>query len=192
MTSYLLAGPATEPVALADARAFLRLDSGDEDGFVETLIAAARIHVESITGRALIEQSWRVVLDDWPQDRTVKLPVAPLIAVDAITTYDSEGTGFTISLAEVVSETDVAPARLFLPRVIPDAPALRKRRSIEIDVTVGYGSTPDDVPAGLRQALLSLVGHWFEHRDAVVVAGSGAVVPAGFDRLVSPYRPVAI
>ncbi len=36
-----------------------------------------------------------------------------------------------------------------------------------------------------RQACLVLVGYWFEHRDAVIVAGSGSVVPAGFDRLVA-------
>ena len=46
--------------------------------------------------------------------------------------------------------------------------------------------------ADLRQALLTLVAYWFEHRDAVIVAGSGAVVPAGFDRLVAPYRRVRL
>ena len=46
----------------------------------------------------------------------------------------------------------------------------------------GYGAEPEDVPVDLRQALLVLVAYWFEHRDAVIVAGSGAVVPAGFDR----------
>jgi len=48
------------------------------------------------------------------------------------------------------------------------------------------------VPADIRQALLALVGYWFEHRDAVIVAGSGAVVPTGFDRLVAPYRSVRL
>lgn len=192
MTSYLLAGPVTEPVTLADAKAFLRLDDSAEDSFVSTLIAAARIHVESMTGRALMEQSWRVVLDDWPADRIVKLPVAPLISLTAIMAYDADGTGTQIGLAEVLPETHVAPARLFLPRQFANAPLLRERQGVEIDYVAGYGDDPDDVPSGIKQAILSLVGHWFEHRDAVVIAGSGAVVPAGFSRLISAYRQVAL
>lgn len=192
MTSYLLAGPATEPVTLADAKIFLRVDDSAEDNLISTLIAAARIHVESVTGRALIQQSWRVVLDDWPRDRIVKLPVAPLLSLTTITAYDADGDGTSINLAEILPETNIAPARLFLPVNLPDAPVLRDRQAIEIDYLAGYGEDADDVPSGLNQAILSLIGHWFEHRDAVVLAGSGAVVPGGFDRLLSPYRQVAL
>ena len=71
MTSYLLTGPASEPVSLDDAKAFLASIPRDEDALVTSLITAARLHVESITGRALIAQSWRVVLDDWPASRIV-------------------------------------------------------------------------------------------------------------------------
>lgn len=192
MTSYLLAGPATEPVSLLQAKAFLRVDDSAEDNLISTLIAAARIHVESVTGRALIEQTWRVVLDDWPVDRIVKLPVAPLMSLTLITAYDAEGNGTAVSLAEVLPETNVAPARLFLPRSFDEAPLLRARQAIEIDYVAGFGDEADDVPSALTQAILALVGYWFEHRDAVVMAGSGAVVPAGFDRLLSPYRQVAL
>ena len=56
----------------------------------------------------------------------------------------------------------------------------------------GFGEAPADVPADLRQALLGLVAHWFEHRDAVIVAGSGTVVPTGFDRMVAAYKRVRL
>ena len=48
------------------------------------------------------------------------------------------------------------------------------------------------MPAGLKQAMLVLIAHWFEHRDAVLMAGSGAIVPGGFDRVVAPYRVVTL
>ncbi|NOZ32801.1 MAG: hypothetical protein GXP01_06965 [Alphaproteobacteria bacterium] len=66
MTSILLAGPAGEPVSLTEARAFLRVDDTGENTLISTLITAARVHVESMTRRALINQNWRVLFDVWP------------------------------------------------------------------------------------------------------------------------------
>jgi uncharacterized phiE125 gp8 family phage protein len=188
MTSYLLAGPAGEPVSLAEAKAFLKVDGGAEDALIATLIGAARLHVEGITGTALLAQSWRVVLDDWPANGVVRLPVGPLLSVTAITATDDNGAGHDIGLAQFGSELD----RLIVPRVVVGMPALQERGGIEIDYVAGFGSEAEDVPADLRQALLGLVAHWFEHRDAVLIAGSGAVVPTGFDRMVSRHKRVRL
>ncbi|KQX41965.1 hypothetical protein ASD04_18035 [Devosia sp. Root436] len=188
MTSYLLAGPAEEPVSLAEAKAFLKVDDTAEDGLIATLIGAARLHVEGVTGRALLAQSWRVVLDDWPADRVVKLPVTPFMAVTEINAYDADGAAHEVPLAQFLSDPD----RLLLPADVAGMPVLRERQGIEVDYVAGFGTEPEDVPADMRQALLALVGYWFEHRDAVIVAGSGAVVPSGFDRLVAGYKRVRL
>jgi uncharacterized phiE125 gp8 family phage protein len=184
MTSYLLAGPAEEPVSLVEAKLFLKVDDEAEDGLITTLIGAARLHVEGVTGRALLAQSWRVVLDGWPTDRQVKLPVTPFMAVTEITAYDADGTGHDILLAQFLREPD----RLLLPTTVIGMPVLRERQGIEVDYVAGFGTEPHDVPPDIRQALLALVAYWYEHRDAVIVAGSGAVVPSGFDRMVSGYK----
>jgi uncharacterized phiE125 gp8 family phage protein len=188
MTSYLLAGPAEEPVSLAEAKTFLKVDDLAEDALITTLIGAARLHVEGVTGRALLAQSWRVVIDRWPENGVVKLPVSPLLSVTAITATDDNGASHDIGLAQFGSEAD----RLLVPRVVVGMPALQERGGIEIDYVAGYGSERQDVPADLRQAVLGLVAHWYEHRDAVIVAGSGAVVPSGFDRMVARHRQVRL
>lgn len=188
MTSYLLAGPAEEPVSLAEARAFLKLDGNEEDGLIETLIGAARLHVEGITGQALLAQSWRIVLDAWPDPGWVRLPVAPLISVTAVCAIDGHGASHEIGLAQFRAEAD----RLLVPRAVAGMPMLQERGGIEIDYVAGFGTEPGAVPADLRQAMLGLVAHWHEHRDAVIVAGSGAVVPSGFDRLVAAHKRVRL
>lgn len=188
MISYLLAGPAEEPVSLAEARAFLKLDDTAEDALVTTLIGAARLHVEGVTGRALLAQSWRVVLDAWPDDRQVRLPVTPFMAVTEITAYDTAGAGHDVPLAQFLREPD----RLLLPATVAGMPVLRERQGIEIDYVAGFGTEPEDVPADIRQALLALLAYWYEHRDAVILAGSGAVVPTGFDRMVAGYKRVRL
>ncbi|MDB5541074.1 MAG: hypothetical protein JWQ89_2801 [Devosia sp.] len=191
MISYLLAGPAEEPVSLVETKAFLRLDADAEDGLVTTLIAAARLHVEGTTGRALVRQGWRLVLDQWPAGRVVTLPVAPLLELEAIRAFDVQDDEHVIPLEQFQAETGVAPARVLLPGTVAGMPVLRERLGIEIDYVAGFGEAAD-VPADLKQAVLALVAHWSEHRDAVVVAGAGAVVPAGFERLVEGYRQVRL
>jgi len=78
MSSLLLTAPAIEPLSLAEAKAFLRVETSDDDDVIGALIAGARIHVEAQTRRALITQSWRLAIDAWPDDgRLIVLP-APL------------------------------------------------------------------------------------------------------------------
>jgi uncharacterized phiE125 gp8 family phage protein len=192
MTAYLLSGPAAEPVSLDDAKAYLKLDTDDEDALVTTLVTAARLHVEGTTGRALLNQSWRLVLDDWPSVGLLRLPVAPLQSLTAITAYDINGDPVTLSTDGVLWDAQAAPTLLYLPAGFGDAVILRPLQAIEIDYVAGYGTDPADVPATLRQALLLLVAYWFEHRDAVVLAGSGSVIPSGFDQLVGAYRSIRL
>lgn len=78
MTTILISRPVGEPVPLAEAKVFLRIDHAEEDALVESLITAARQHVESVTGRALLTQGWRTVLDAWPAKRVVRIPAVPL------------------------------------------------------------------------------------------------------------------
>jgi uncharacterized phiE125 gp8 family phage protein len=188
MTSYLLAGPAEEPVSLVEAKAFLKVDDSAEDALIVTLIGAARLHVEGVTGKALLAQSWRQVRDEWPEDGVVKLAVAPFMSLTRIIAFDGNGVGHIVPLAQFES----APDRLILPRQLDGMPMLRARQGIEIDYVAGFGTTPEAVPRDIRQALLVLVGYWFEHRDAVIVAGSGAVVPSGFDVLVAKHKRVRL
>ncbi len=66
MTSILLTGPAVEPLSLAEAKAFLRVEYCDDDQVVAALIAGGRMYVETQAQIALIRQSWRPAFDFWP------------------------------------------------------------------------------------------------------------------------------
>ena len=66
MQSILITPPAAEPVTLSETKAWLRVDTNDEDSTIATLISAGRVLVEQATRRALVTQSWRIILDAWP------------------------------------------------------------------------------------------------------------------------------
>jgi uncharacterized phiE125 gp8 family phage protein len=190
MTAALITPPAIEPVQLADAKAYLRVDNDDEDDFINAAVAAARMHVETLTRRVLIQQSWRVYLDSWPRTRVVTIPVAPLIAVESVTVYDRNGEPTTLSPDDYQVDTTSVPGRLMPYATVPLAE--RTINGIEIDVTAGYGAAGIDVPSPLRQAMMMLIAHWFEHRGVVGHDLAGDVPPHGFDALVAPYRILSL
>ena len=57
---------ASEPVTVADAKAYARVDDSADDTLIGTLITAARKRVEKETGLALMPQTWVAVFDRWP------------------------------------------------------------------------------------------------------------------------------
>lgn len=184
MNPIALAGPAVEPVTLADMKAYLRLDSDGEDELVEALIMAGRLAVERATRIQLVEQSWRFRLRAWPVERAVALPFHPLISVEAVRVFPASG------LAEVIGpdlyRIDGAsePARLLVESSVPDPG--RRADGIEIDVTSGFGATPAAIPGPLILAVQRLVAHWFENRgDDARRAGPG--LPPDALALVAPF-----
>lgn len=75
MAAILIEAPAIEPISLNDAKNYLRVDHAADDALITSMISAARIQVESRTRRALMTQTWRVVLDRWPLSGSVISPV---------------------------------------------------------------------------------------------------------------------
>ena len=190
MSSILLTAPTAEPLALDEARAFLRADTNDDDELIASLIAAARGHVETQTRRALITQGWRLTLDAWPADGRIAVRPGPLRELTAARVYDLAGNATTLDLQHFVPnvgacELVVAPWALMQPT--------RLAAGVELDVTVGYGDTALDVPEPLRQAMRLLVAHWYENRGLVVTgAMSLASLPATAAALFAPYRMVSL
>jgi uncharacterized phiE125 gp8 family phage protein len=187
MSSILLTPPAAEPVTLADAKAWLRVVHDDDDDAITALIAGARSHVEAQTRRALITQTWRLVRDAWPADGRITVLPVPLIEVVAARVLEEDGTPQAIDLQAFAADTVAAPAIIAFAPWSLAAPG-RKAGGIELDIDVGYGDEPDDVPAPLRQSVRLLVAHWYESRGLAALGRTTADFPAGFAGLIASYR----
>lgn len=185
MTPLALTPPAIEPVSLSEAKDFLRILSDDEDELLGTLITAARLMVEAASGRMLIEQNWRIVLEAWPLAGQIRLPLSPVRSIAAARVYDEQGAVQTVASAALVLVAGSDPPLIAVSGAVP-APG-RPRAPIEIDLVAGFGATRDTVPAPLRQAVLRLACRWFEHRGDVV-SRDAARLPSEIAALVAPYR----
>ncbi|WP_194164535.1 head-tail connector protein [Microvirga thermotolerans] len=186
MFPILVDGPAVEPVPLAEMKAYLRVDDDAEDGLIGGLVKAARLMVEASARRILVAQRWRLMLHRWPQGGAVLLPVSPLLAVEGVRVYDASGVSESLSPGDYESDALGDPPRILFRRMPQPG---KVHNGIAIDLRVGYGETPDDVPATLRLAVKILVARWFESRGDV--AGPQALPPEAL-ALVAPFRRARI
>lgn len=175
MTRVLATPPADEPVSLAEAKAHLRLTQNDEDGMISRLIVAARRLVEAQTGLVLMRQGWTVSLARWPEDGTIRLPLAPLLSIDAVTAGG-------VALDASRRDADTAAGEIRLPRgaIVPAG-------TIAVSLTAGFGAA-SDVPAPIRQALLMILAHLYEQRGTE----HPPPLPLTLRALLAPYREVRL
>jgi uncharacterized phiE125 gp8 family phage protein len=189
--AFLLTSPAAEPVSLAAAKSYLRVEHDADDDIISGLISAARLQVEAQTRRALITQTWRLRRDAWPADGRLSVLPAPLRDVVAARIFDAAGSPHAIDLQGFTTDTAAAPAVIgFVPWSLP-VPG-RSLAGIEIDLEVGYGDEPDEVPQPLRRAIELLVAHWYENRGLIAVGQSVAVLPTTVAAMIAPYRVLSL
>ena len=159
--------PPEEPVSLAEAKTFLRIDGEAEDAMLSDLIASAREQVERRADTLTVART--VAFSLLVCGTRVALPVRP---VRALVSVRRDGVMVEGTLPEISSET----ATLHLPT--------RMDATLEIEVEAGFGP-PASVPAPLRQAILLLVADAYEHRERET---GFARTSLRIDALLGPYR----
>jgi uncharacterized phiE125 gp8 family phage protein len=189
MRPILLTPPAAEPVSLAEAKLYLRIDGADEDDLVRALIVAARLLIEAASGKLLIHQTWRFVLDAWPVSGTARLPLGPVSQIIAARVFNALGMPTIVAVSALALETGADPPAIWVQSAVP-GPG-RAVAGIEIDVLAGFGAAGASVPEPFRQAILMMVARWFEQRGDVAQRGD-ARLPADVLALITPYRRVRI
>jgi uncharacterized phiE125 gp8 family phage protein len=188
MPLILTSPPAAEPVTLAEAKAFLRVDHADEDALIASLALAARMHLERVLSLAMISQGWNLMLDRWPAG-PVPLPLYPVWSISAVTVFAADGTPATVPLGDVDLDSASRPIRLARKKTgIGWPPPGRSINGIEIAFVAGFGAAAASVPEPLRQAVLRLTADWYETRATVAVGDGGSPLPSSVSTLVSPYR----
>jgi uncharacterized phiE125 gp8 family phage protein len=185
MTYALTTPPSAEPLALAEVKAHLRLDSGEEDALLVSLIKTAREFIERETGLCLIAQSWRLYLDRWPRDGIIRILKSPVQAIQTVTVYSFDGAPLQVSLEGHLLDGAGRPARLWLKNTPVTG---RTVNGIEIDFAAGFGEAGTDVPDTLKRAMLIHVGHMFAFRGAISPDQQPASIPEGYERLIAPFR----
>lgn len=205
MGYQLIAGPAGEPVSLAEAKLHLRvdLDMTDDDTLIAALITAARQYGEQITHSSFMTQTWRYVMDSFPGRYLTSVPwgeeftipgnamvleKGPISAITSINYMDMSGTWQVMPASTYVADPSGHLARItpvfgqIWPIPMPQI------ASVNVVFTAGYGAA-SSVPEGIKAWLKMRIGALYENREEFL-SGRGVVVAElpFADSLLDPFR----
>jgi len=192
MALELVTAPAAEPITTAVAKSHLRVDVSDDDTLIDQLVASARIAAETFTRRSLITQTWDLKVDRFPPFE-ILIPKAPLASVTSLKYTDSAGTQQTWDASNYTVDAPVGP-QADVGRIVKafgvSWPSTRAEiNAVEVRFVAGYGTTgATDVPAGILQGMLMMIGHMYENRQNVVIGTIAQEVPQMNQSLWMPYR----
>ena len=157
------------PVTLPEAKDHLRVDATADDALIRRLIGAATTFVETRLGRQLVNATLKLELDEFPANE-LWLPRPPLSSVSSIKYYDTGNTQQTLASSEYEVDASSEPGRVRPTAASSGWPSTYDRlNAVEILFVAGYGATTETVPEDIRQAILFVVGHWYENREATIV-----------------------
>ena len=194
MSLTLITPPAEEPVTVTDmAQHLKREDTVEDDEYIGGLLPAARELIEQATGRAFIDQTWRLTLRDFPCSGFIRLNKSPLLEVVSVTYRDTNGAYQTLQenvdyFVDADSEPGtIDPGNGSWPATgcYPDAVAVVFRAGY---VDFAAAPPPDgDVPERAKFAVKALAAHWYGNREPVE---TGVVVnlPLHVERIIRSLR----
>ena len=191
-------GAAAEPVTLTEVKDQLRVIGSDEDDLLNRLIIAATDYTENVTQRALIEGTVDLYADRFPLrcDIPINIPLPPLISVTSIKYFDNQGIEQTWSNTLYTVDTDQDYCALVYPNQNQSYPSVRDfPKAVHIEYQAGYAATvvspadlANNVPDEIKQAILMLIGHWHENREASTAGIVLNTVKLAFNALVANYK----
>jgi uncharacterized phiE125 gp8 family phage protein len=203
MPLQLVTPPAGEPVSLAEAKLHLRVDGGDDDLLIGSLITAARQAAETLTGRQLMTARWKLVLDAFPGPslmqaasgasfslpaHAILLAKCPVQSVVSIEYLDMNGATQVMPASDYVLDAACEPARLTPVFGKTWPPTLPQIGAVTVTFDAGYGAA-SAVPEGLKSWIKLRVGSLYGHREEMSVLSRGRIDPLPFvDGLLDGFK----
>lgn len=159
MTLLVVTAPAVEPVSVSEVQD--RVGVSVDAALIGSLITGIRQKVETYLDRALITQTLRLSLNGFPYGYTlgaagtIDLPRAPLQSVTSVKYFDLDDAEQTFAASRYLVLTNYEPGKVQVKYGDVWPTNVRAENVVQIDYVAGYGASADDVPAGIRMAILT-------------------------------------
>lgn len=184
----------TPPVAplltTVEAKAHLRMDLADEDSLIDAYVAAINEMLDAEygeLGRALVNQTWKMTLAEFPASGEFGLRFPPVQSITSITYYDADNVQQTLAGSEYSLIAKPDHAYIYRPDGVSWPSTYVRPDAVEVTYACGYGALGSDVPDGILQAARLLLGSWEMNRAGVSDRNISAL-PLGIRALLNKYR----
>lgn len=161
-------------VSMAEAQAYARVETGEEEALVAALVRAASALCESFTGQVLVARPFEEVLP--PGAQWQRLALTPVRSIEEVAALAADGSATIVSMGEYDVDIDSRGDGWVRLANWGDS-------KIRVRGQAGMAVDPNGVPEPLRQGILRLIAHLFATRD-----GAGGEPPAAVTALWRPYR----
>lgn len=184
--AYSVVTPAAaEPITLAEAKNFLRVDTDADDALIGALITAAREMCESYTRRILVTTTIDEYFDGFPAHRgardrdVIYLSRGPVASVTSLKYVDAIGSEVTVDSGAYVVDTISEPAR------VASTAGWFPTNGIINQVIVRYvvGTEVSAIPKPLIQGMMLIISDLYDKREDRVHK-----LPTASEYLFNPFR----
>ncbi len=172
----LITPPASEPIPLASAKLFLRIEHSADDEAVTRAITAARGAAEQYLKTALLPQTWDYTIAN-PCGLSVKLPFGPASSVTGVTLTNEEGASTVMTVENYRLSVDGFTIHFVNPQSI---------EQLTVRYVASTAATASDIPVTIIQGILHHVSVMMETRDGA------AQMPMQSLMCYQPYRRISL
>jgi uncharacterized phiE125 gp8 family phage protein len=149
-----------EPLTLNEVKTHLRLDGNSSfDNQLNNLIKVAREYCEQVTGRDLINKTYRALLNCMP--KKLEIEKSKLQSITSIKYYSN-----SILQTLPIDKYYITQSNDYSFLIVNNNHELNiddREQAVNIDFVAGYGENADSVPQGLKQAMLSYITYLFQN-----------------------------
>jgi uncharacterized phiE125 gp8 family phage protein len=178
--------PTDEPISTADAKAQCRVDGTTaDDGLIDGLVKAARIHVEKYCGIRLFTQTIEMRCSSFSD--FASLADAPIASITSIEYLDPTGTLQTLDPAVYEALLYGLSPRVRLKPNQSFPAVYRADDAITVTAVAGFGAAAD-IEDPILHAIKLLVGQWYDNRAPIAVGDTVNELPNAVTALLANYR----
>jgi uncharacterized phiE125 gp8 family phage protein len=165
--------PVTEPITLAEAKEYARIDGSAEDTLITSLIKVARLHCESYMGKAIIRKT--VTIDSFSFPYQWQIPYGPLASasdVSKVVTIDQNNVETPLNYQLNVG--------LFPKIAITSGNQSYKFKMVYV---AGFTTVPEDIKLAVKMMVNTLYERREDFSDLQAIES-----PLGVKAILMPYK----
>lgn len=163
------------PVSLAEAQAYVRVETGEEEAILAGLLRSASAMCEQFIGQALVARGFDETLT--ASGQWTRLGPTPMVSIDQVTAIAEDRSETVLAAGDYAIDIDSSGDGWVRLMRAPTGSLIR------VSGVAGMASDGNGVPEPLRQGIVRLMAYLFNARD-----GSDGEPPAAVTALWRPYR----